>query len=131
MWFPDGKSCMGYVDMESGLPKWAVVYDSYEVGGSIQMHTAIADRKSVCRRAISEVFEYPFTQLGVKKVLAFVNSQNPEALSLDYRLGFEIEAVIEDAYDRGDMYILSMTQDQCRWLRGKNDGQICEAATAA
>jgi RimJ/RimL family protein N-acetyltransferase len=130
-WFPQGKSAVGYVDPHDGLPKWAVVYDDYEPGGSIKMHTAIADPKYVSRRAIFAVFEYPFYQLGVKKVLATVNSENYAALTLDLRLGFEVEAVIEDAYDVGNMYILSMTREQCRWLRGIEDGKLQEAATAA
>ncbi len=127
---PHGKSCMGYVN-DAGDPKWAVIYDDYEPGGSIQMHVAISDRKYVTRRAISTVFEYPFYQLGVKKVLGFVNSENANALSMDLRLGFKVETVIKDAYDRGDMYILSMTQEQCRWLRGIKHGQERQAATAA
>jgi RimJ/RimL family protein N-acetyltransferase len=77
-----GKSAMGVVD-DDGTIRWAVVYDNYESGGSVQMHIAITDPKYVTRRAISAVFEYPFYQLGVKKVLGFVNSENLKALSFD------------------------------------------------
>lgn len=129
-WFSEGKSALGFIHPHDGRPRWAVVYDDYEPGGSIRMHTAISDPKYVSRRAISAVFEYPFHQLGVKKVLATVNSKNRAALDLDFRLGFEVEAVIEDAYDVGNMYILSMTHEQCRWLRGIEDGKFKEAATA-
>lgn len=125
-----GKSAMGFVD-DDGTVRWAVVYDNYEAGGSVQMHTAITDPKYVTRRAISAVFEYPFYQLGVKKVLGFVNSENLKALSLDLRLGFEVEAIVNDVYERGDLYILSMTQEQCRWLRGKDYGQASQRTAAA
>jgi RimJ/RimL family protein N-acetyltransferase len=85
----------------------------------------------VTRRAISAVFEYPFYQLGVKKVLGFVNSENLKALSFDLRLGFEVEAIVNDVYERGDLYILSMTREKCRWLRGKEDGFSFKSTAAA
>ena len=98
---PHGKSALGVVDGDEVL--WAVVYDHYNPGGSIQMHVGIDDRKSVTRRAIQSVFEYPFCQLGVKKILAIVNSENHAALTLDLRLGFTVETIIKDAYEVGDM----------------------------
>jgi hypothetical protein len=33
-----GKSAMGLVD-DDGTIRWGVVYDNYEAGGSVQMHT--------------------------------------------------------------------------------------------
>lgn len=125
-----GKSAIGVVD-DDGTIRWAVVYDNYESGGSVQMHIAITDPKYVTRRAISAVFEYPFYQLGVKKVLGFVNSENLKALSFDLRLGFEVEAIVNDVYERGDLYILSMTREKCRWLRGKEDGFSFKSTAAA
>ena len=130
LWFPEGKSALGELD-ENGDPLWAVIYDHYEEGGSIQLHIAIDNPKNVTRRAIERVFEYPFSQLGVKKVLGIVNSQNHRALTFDLRLGFQVEHIVEDAYDRGDMYILSMTRDQCRWLRGKDYGWISRSTATA
>ena len=124
-WHPQGKSAMGEVN------KWAVIFDHYEEGGSIQLHIAIDDPKYVTRQAISKVFEYPFYQLGVKKVLGIVNSMNTSSLTFTLRLGFTVEAVISDAYDMGSMYILSMNRDQCHWLRGKDYGQFSNRSAAA
>ena len=129
-WTPIGKSAMGRVDSK-GKILWACIYDHFEENGSIQMHIAIDDPKSVSRRAITSVFEYPFCQLGVKKVLGFVNSENHSALTFDLRLGFKVETIIKDVYDGGHLYILSMTQDECRWLRGTEYGKFEKAATAA
>lgn len=130
VWHPEGRSALGELD-DNGEPLWAVVYDHYEERGSVQMHIAIDNPKNVTRRAISSVFEYPFCQLGVKKVLGIVNSQNHGALTFDLRLGFTIEATIKDAYEMGDMYILSMTQEQCRWIRGDSHGWISKRSAAA
>lgn len=128
-WFPKGKTALGELN-DDGDPVWAVVYDHYEKRGSIQVHMAIANPKYVTRRALHAVFEYPFYQLGVKKVLGIINSQNHGSLSLSIRLGLQVETVIKGAYERGDMYILSMTQEQCRWLRGKDYG-LSSISTAA
>lgn len=129
-WHSAGKSGLGDVD-DKGVPVWAIIYDNYEPGGSIHIHIAIDNPKYVSRRAIMDVFEYPFSQLGVKKVLGIVNSNNYAALSFDLRLGFHVETVISDAYDMGDMYILSMTREQCRWLRGQDHGISIERTAAA
>jgi RimJ/RimL family protein N-acetyltransferase len=130
LWFSEGKSAMGQIDA-IGEVLWAVVFDHYEVGGSIQMHIAISDPKVVTRQAICAVFEYPFSQLGVKKVIGVVNSKNIKSLTFVMRLGFIVETIITDAYDMGDMYILSMTREQCRWLRGKNHGISVISSAAA
>lgn len=130
LWFPEGKTALGFIT-PAGEIRWAVIYDHYEEGGSVQMHIAIDNPKYVTRQAISDVFEYPFIQLGVNKVIGIVNSENIKALEFDVRLGFEVEAVIADAYNVGDMYILSMTRQQCRWLRGKDYGWISKSTAAA
>lgn len=128
-WFPEGKSALGHI--KDGEVLWAVVYDHYEKSGSIQVHLAISSPKIVTRRAISQVFEYPFYQLGVKKVIAIINSKNIKSLAFSLRIGWQIEHVIYDAYEMGDMYILSMTQEQCRWIKGDTYGWISRSTAAA
>lgn len=128
-WSPIGRTAMGYV--KDGEPKWAMIYDHYEEGGSVQMHTATDHPKYWSRRALQAVFEYPFYQLRVKKVIGICNSSNTRALSIHLRLGWKIDAIIEDVYEVGDMYILSMTQEQCRWLKGAEHGWISNRAAAA
>lgn len=118
-WSPEGRTALGYV--EDGEPKYAMIYDHFEKN-SIQMHIACADPKYSSRQAFRAFFEYPFYQLRVKKVIGICNSENTRALSIHLRLGWQMEAVVKDVYDIGDMYILSMTQDQCRWLRGNDYG---------
>lgn len=128
-WTPVGRSALGQVN-DKGEVLWAAIFEEYHPRGSIRIHIAVGNPKFVTRRAISEVFEYPFYQLGVKKVIGIVDSANTAALAFDMRLGFKIEAVVKEAYDMGDMYILSMTREQCHWLRGKEDGSQESAAAA-
>lgn len=91
-----------------------VLYDQFN-GSSICMHVAIDGR--ISREYTRVCFDYPFNQLKVKKVLGLVDSTNEKALRFDRHLGFVQEACIKDAGKRGDLLILTMTKEQCRWIK--------------
>jgi RimJ/RimL family protein N-acetyltransferase len=64
-------------------------------------------------------FYYAFEQLKVKKLIGHVASWQTRALRFDKHLGFMEEEVIEGGAPEGDLHILTMTKDQCRFLRRK------------
>ncbi len=111
---PGDSSTMGLADAHGNLVG-GVLFDHYN-GRSIAMHVAGDGRRWLNREFIRACFDYVFNQLGVHKVIGMVPSWNKGALRFDFKLGFEKEAVIEDAVPGGDLIILSMTRDQCRWL---------------
>lgn len=90
-----------------------VVYDMHN-GRSICMH--VATLGPMTRGFIRTAFDYPFNQLGLSKVIGLVDSTNEKALKLDKHLGFVQEACIKDAAKDGDLLILTMTRQQCRWI---------------
>lgn len=122
LWHSVERTGMGELD-DDGNPLWAAIYEDYHPRASVRLNIAISDPKLVTRRAIGAVFEYPFHQLAVKKVFGHVCSSNVASLDFCRRLGFLVEAVVQDVYRTGDQYILAMTRDQCRWLRGARHGQ--------
>jgi hypothetical protein len=64
------------------------------------------------------LFDYAFNQLGVKKLLGMVRSDNYTALSLDLRGGWQVETLIRDMYGEGvHAFILCMKPEFCRWLQ--------------
>lgn len=81
---------------------------------SCHMHIGIEGR--LTREYTRFCFWYPFEQLGVKKVFGLVAANNAKALRFDKHLGFQEEARIKEALPSGDMIILSMTKEQCRFL---------------
>lgn len=94
-----------------------VLYDNF-TGRAVQMHVASdGSRKWMNREYLRACFDYPFRQLGVNKVIGIVDSTNTDALRFDHHLGFVTEAVIKDAGKHGDLHILSMTRQQCRFLK--------------
>lgn len=93
-----------------------VVYEGFN-GVSIGMHVAALPGVNWCTREfLWMVFDYPFNQLGAKKIIGVVPAANLAAMRLDLHLGFVHEATLKDAHPTGDVNMLSMTRDQCRWL---------------
>lgn len=100
---------------EDGEITAGVVYDQFN-GRSICMHVAV--EKPVSRKFTRICFDYPFNQLQVDKVMGLVDSTNAKALEFDRKLGFVEEARIKDAGKTGDLVILTMNRQQCRWIQG-------------
>lgn len=102
---------------EDGKLRAGVLYDQYN-GQSICMHVASdGTRKWMTREYLAYSFWYPFVQLKVKKILGLVDSTNENAMSFDKALGFKVEHVIEDAGKTGSLVILSMSPEDCKWLK--------------
>jgi hypothetical protein len=93
-----------------------VIYQGY-MGTSVTMHVASWQKTWLTRDLLWLIFAYPFLQLQVTKCLGFVPTTNPHALLFDLRLGFVEEYRILDAVPYGDLVVISMRQEQCRWIQ--------------
>ena len=62
------------------------------------------------------LFYYPLIELGLKKMIAEVDSTNHKSMKACEKLGFQKEAVIIDAGQIGDKIIYSITANQCRFI---------------
>jgi len=61
--------------------------------------------------------DYAFNQLGVRKLLGLVRSDNYHTLSIDLRAGWQVETLIRDMYGDGvHAFVLTMKPEHCRWL---------------
>jgi RimJ/RimL family protein N-acetyltransferase len=98
-----------------GAVKAVVAFDNI-LDKSCEMHTAAIVPNWINRDLLWACFDYPFNILKVKVILASVASTNTEALKLDRHLGFVDKAYIEDAHIDGDLVILAMRREDCRWL---------------
>jgi RimJ/RimL family protein N-acetyltransferase len=66
------------------------------------------------------VFHYGFVALGVRKIIGLVPSDNRRSMRVTTGLGFIPVAVITEACASGaDLVVLTMTRDQCKWLKWK------------
>jgi RimJ/RimL family protein N-acetyltransferase len=103
---------------EDGKLLGGVIYDGYTVA-CIFIHQAGFSKKWLSKDMLWVAFDYPFNQLGCSKLCGTIPSTNEELLAFNTRLGFKVETRIRDAYPGGDMLILSMTRDECPWLKIK------------
>ena len=110
--YTGGGQYIGLIDDDGNIIAVAG-YEDYN-GASVRAH--IAFDGMLTREFIRIGFDYPFNQLKVKKIIGLVSSCNKKALKLDKHLGYVEEAIIKDACLDGDLHILTMTREQCRFL---------------
>jgi hypothetical protein len=121
---PENSTCIGLLDKNENIVA-GVWYESY-TKTSIMTHIAIEGKMS--KKFLTIIFDYPFVQLGVNKLIGPTNSNNENAIRFNHKLGFVEEARIKDAFPDGDMVLLTMTKDKCRFL-GEKYGQKCSIRT--
>jgi hypothetical protein len=113
---PENSTCIGLLD-EDGNVVAGVWYEAY-TKTSIITHIAVEGRMS--KKFLSVIFDYPFVQLGVDKLIGPTNSSNENAMRFIQKLGFVEEARIKDAFPDGDMVLFTMTKSKCRFLGEKH-----------
>ena len=111
--FSDHTRCIGQ-EMDGEIV--AVVGFTDFTPNSCYMHTASIDPFWINKDLLWASFDYPFNVLKVKVILATVAGNNKESLRLCRKLGFVDRVLIEDAHKDGDLAILTMRKDQCKWL---------------
>ena len=97
-----------------------VVYDHF-TGASI-MATMAVDNAHTVKEFLWAIFDYPFNQLGVGKILVNVEEANPDSLRMLRKMGFIKEAYIEGVFPSGAMIIMSLVRENCVWLERLHHG---------
>lgn len=92
-----------------------VIYDGY-TGVSIRCHIASFSPNWLSKDYLWTIFDYPFTQCGVRKIIVQIKETNLKSLEFVSHLGFKEEVRIKDVFPEGDCVVMSMYRDQCRWL---------------
>ena len=112
--FAPGAGATGLGWVQDGKIVAGVMYEEFT---EASIHATIVAETPMMKGFLHKIFDYPFNQLGVGKIIVQVNSANKESLNLAYRLGFDEEGCIKGAYLDGDRIILTMTKDECKWLK--------------
>jgi RimJ/RimL family protein N-acetyltransferase len=87
-------------------------------GGSLQLHVCSFRPRWASKGLLYLAFNFPFKQLGVKKIVGLVPEANLPAFNLDLHLGFKVEAIITDIYPfkPSGCIVMGMYAQDCRWL---------------
>lgn len=82
-----------------------------------QMHIAAVDEVNwMSKDLLWAAFDYPFNKLRVSVILGQVCADNESALKLNRHLGFKELITIKDAHIDGDLVIMEMRREDCKWL---------------
>lgn len=103
---------------EKGLLLGGVIYQNF-TGESIAMHVAAFMPNWLNRELLWVFFDYPFNQLGVKRIFAQVPESNTHALEFDLRIGFRIVTKIDGVFPDGGVTVIVMEKADCKWLHFK------------
>jgi L-amino acid N-acyltransferase YncA len=92
----------------------AVLYINYRAG-SIEM-TQAGVPGWLSRAHLRDLFDYPFNQLGCRRVTGIVHRKNKHARDINERLGFKLEGVVRHGFNNGDAMIYGLLRNECRWI---------------
>lgn len=123
-------------DAQTALGVWkknrivaGVVYERYNGVHLEASIAAIPGSGWADRSTLFGLFYYPFGTLGCRAISVVVPVSNLESLNLATKLGFAPEAIVRfAAHDGGDLAVLKMYRDTCRWIDHGQELQRAEAA---
>jgi hypothetical protein len=92
-----------------------VMYENF-TGASVTATIAVEPGTILNKDFMRLIFEYPFKQLGVKKMFAIVSDANEKSINFVTRCGFIEETRVKDYYESGDAIVFACTPESCRWL---------------
>lgn len=118
-WTPQS-TAIGWV--REGQPVAAAIFDGF-TGPCISMHGRCDNPAKVSRVFWFAIFDYPFNELGVKRLITTVSTANQKALEFDAHLGWKRETTLKDYFTDGDAVVLQMYREDCRWLNIFKDRQ--------
>jgi len=107
-----------------------VVYHGYQ-GFDIQVSIAFDHPGWSLPSTMRALFEYPFTQLGVKRMTAIVGRKNTRCRKLTAGLGFKLEGVHPKAMDgTEDAMTYGLLKENCKWIRDNGKEHTSPARAA-
>lgn len=103
-----------------------IVKDNYLIGSvvyhrfrwpDVEMGIFTTDQSWCTRRVLRDIFSFAFKTMNCRRVTATADPANKAVLDFIERLGFAREGCLKNALPTGDMLILGMQKDECRWIK--------------
>ena len=87
-------------------------------GPNIVCHIASdGSKRWSTREYLWTIFDYPFTQIGCKRITVCIGQGNKASNEFVIHLGFTLEATLDSAHPSGDLLVYRMFRQDCRYLR--------------
>lgn len=110
--YTDGMTAIG--EVRDGQLIAGTVFENFN-GSNMFGHQRIDAPPS--RKYWFAVSDYIFNFCGCKRLTATVEADNAKAISLNKKIGFEVEATLKDAGRNGDLIVMVLWKNNCRMLR--------------
>lgn len=85
-------------------------------GPNVVCHIAAEGRRWATREYLGVIFDYPFRQLGCKRITVCVGEGNTASRRFVEHLGFTLEAELAGAHSTGHLRIYRLWSGECRYL---------------
>lgn len=109
--------CVAFGIVRRGQLIGGVVFNNYR-GHDIHMSVAFEGKGSFLPGAVRALCEYPFEQLGCRRVTAITGKKNKRARKILERIGFTLEGVAKHGLDGfEDAMIFGLLRENCKWLK--------------
>ena len=108
-----GYTCIG-LEVDGRLTA-GVVLESF-TGRGANIHVAGVGKYWLNRNWLYSTFHYCFNVLHLKRLTGLVPASNQAALAFDQHIGFQYETTVVDGAADGDLIILRMRPEDCRYL---------------
>lgn len=103
--------------MQDGQLVAGVLYEDF-TGANVVCHIA-GEGNWATRDYLNVIFDYPFNQIGVKRITAPISSTNIKSINLVQRMGFTLECTLAQAIPDADLHLFRMWRGECKYIRGK------------
>ncbi len=119
---------IGIGQERNGLLVAGVAYADWN-GPNVVCHIASdGSRRWATREYLRVIFDYPFMQLGCKRITALVGEGNSLSRRFVVHLGFELETTLASAHPTGDLLVYAMFKESCRWTSRNCSLPLAKAA---
>ena len=102
------------------------VYENWN-GRSVMCHIAW---ERVTPTYVAAVYDYAYNVCGVDKIIGPISSNHTRALRLVRKMGFSEEARLKDAAPDGDIVLMTLTPERCRFLEPRYGQKISSTAAS-
>ena len=107
-------TCSAIGRIRDGQIVGGIYYEKFN-GASVMCHIASEGDRWLNKTFLWMIFDYPFRQLGAKRMTAPILDSNVASINFVEKLGFVREANLQDAHPDGDLIIYRLFADECRW----------------
>ena len=98
-------------------------------GPNVVCHIASdGSRRWLTREYLRTIFDYPFRQLGVKRITVCVGEGNSDSRRFVIHLGFGLETTLRSAHPTGDLLVYAMFKESCKWISAASCKPLAKAA---